>query len=558
MGPSSKSVPTVVSASSAGATNTATTFTGPTTTVPVQVPGRRLHKSDGICDSILDAIGDTPLVRLNKVASHLPCTVLAKCEFLNAGGSVKDRIGKRMVLDAERNGTIQPGVTTLIEPTSGNTGIGLALAAACRGYRCIITMPEKMSKEKVDVLKALGAEIVRTPTEAAYDAPDSHISVAARLQQEIPNSFILNQYTNPSNPLAHAEGTAEEIWAQCGGKIDMLVAGAGTGGTITGLAQTLKKKYNPNLIVVGVDPEGSILALPDNLNDKNRLKPYQVEGIGYDFVPQVLDRSLVDKWVKSNDLESLVMMRRLIRDEGLLCGGSCGAAVAAALKAAEILQEGQTCVVILPDSVRNYMTKALSDDWMLDHGFVDNDVIQPKLFKTWWAEKRVCDLPINTPLTITSDVTCKDAIALLKEEGYDMVPVVGDNSVIGVVTEGNISSALLGGRAQPDTTVANAGVIYKTFRKISLNHTLADLAQALDLEPYALIITEQRCFSGALPNHKRRKLSETDDGDSVTTSSTQGTCNKGSVLTRSVISGIVTRIDLLDYVSNGGGVEGTK
>ncbi|KAI2505535.1 pyridoxal-phosphate dependent enzyme [Fragilaria crotonensis] len=410
----------------------------------------------------------------------------------------------------------------------------------------------KNVKEKVDVLKALGAEIVRTPTEAAYDAPDSHISVARRLQQEIPNSHILNQYTNPSNPLAHAEGTAEEIWAQCGGKIDMLVAGAGTGGTITGLAQTLKK-YNPNIIVVGVDPEGSILAVPECLNDKNRLKPYQVEGIGYDFIPDVLNRSLIDRWVKCNDLDSLVMMRRLIRDEGLLCGGSCGAAVSCALKAAESLEEGQTCVVILPDSVRNYMTKALSDDWMLDHGFVDNDVIKPKLFKTWWAEKRVCDLPINTPLTITSDVTCKDAIALLKDEGFDMVPVIGDNSVIGVVTEGNISSALLGGRAQPDTSVADAGVIYKTFRKISLNHSLADLAQALDLEPYALIITEQRCFSGANGSiQKKRKLSDIDDGDSVTSSSTaQVPANRGSVLTRSVISGIVTRIDLLDYVSNG-------
>ena len=522
-------------------------------TASADINRKRGHKSDGICDSILDAIGDTPLVRLNKVASHLKCTVLAKCEFLNAGGSVKDRIGKRMVLDAERDKIIHPGITTLIEPTSGNTGIGLALAAACRGYRCIITMPEKMSKEKVDVLKALGAEIVRTPTEAAYDAPDSHISVARRLQQEIPNSHILNQYTNPSNPLAHAEGTAEEIWAQCDGKIDMLVAGAGTGGTITGLAQTLKK-YNPNIIVVGVDPEGSILAVPENLNDKNRLKPYQVEGIGYDFIPDVLDRSLVDKWLKCNDLESLVMMRKLIRDEGLLCGGSCGAAVSCALKAAESLEEGQTCVVILPDSVRNYMTKALSDDWMLDHGFVDNDVIQPKLFKTWWAEKRVCDLPINTPLTITSDVTCKDAIALLKGEGFDMVPVIGDNSVIGVVTEGNISSALLGGRAQPDTTVADAGVIYKTFRKISLNHSLADLAQALDLEPYALIITEQRCFSGtgASNSQKKQKLSDVDDGDSVaTTTMAQFSSNRGSVLTRSVISGIVTRIDLLDYVSNG-------
>jgi len=514
------------------------------------MPGTvRKHKSDGICDSILDAIGDTPLVKLNKVASHLKCTMLVKCEFLNAGGSVKDRIGKRMVLDAEKSGRIAPGAT-LIEPTSGNTGIGLALAAACKGYRCIITMPEKMSKEKVDILKALGAEIIRTPTEAAFDAPDSHISVARRLQQEIPNSFILDQYTNPSNPLAHSEGTAEEIWAQTGGKIDMLVAGAGTGGTITGIAQKLKQ-YNPNLKVVAVDPEGSILSLPDNLNDKNRLGTYEVEGIGYDFVPGVLDRTMVDEWLKSNDMDSLVMMRKLIREEGLLCGGSCGAAVSAALKAAASLEEGQTCVVILPDSVRNYMTKALSDEWMLDHGFVDNDVIQPKLLKTWWAEKRVCDLPLSTPLTITSDVSCKDAVALLKDEGFDMVPVIKDNSVIGVVTEGNMTSALLNGRAEPDTTVADAGVIYKTFRKITLNHSLAYLAQALDLEPYALIITEQRCFSGRIGKEKRRKMSE-DDEDSVTTSSTHGG-SSSLAITRSVVSGIVTRIDLLDYVSTGGG-----
>lgn len=520
--------------------------TAPTITEKEQI--RRPHKSDGICESILDAIGDTPLVRLNKVASHLKCTVLVKCEFLNAGGSVKDRIGKRMVDDAEASGRITPG-DTLIEPTSGNTGIGLALAAACKGYRCIITMPEKMSKEKVDVLKALGAEIIRTPTEAAFDAPDSHISVARRLQQEIPNSHILDQYTNPSNPLAHAEGTAEEIWAQTGGKIDMLVAGTGTGGTITGLANRLKE-YNPNIKIVGVDPEGSILAVPNKLNDKNRLGTYHVEGIGYDFVPDVLDRKVVDQWLKSNDLESLVMMRKLIRLEGLLCGGSCGAAVSGALKAATSLKEGQTCVVILPDSVRNYMTKALSDDWMLDHDFVDNDVIRPKNVKAWWAQKRVCDLPLSTPLTITSDVSCKDAIALLKTEGFDMVPVIKENSVIGVVTEGNMTSALLNGRAEPDTTVADAGVIYKTFRKIGLNHSLAYLAQALDLEPYALIITEQRHFSGGNGAQKRPRTS--DDEDSVTTNAS---CNhaSSSLITRSVVSGIVTRIDLLDYVSTGGG-----
>ena len=506
-------------------------------------PESSIGNSFRICDSVLDAIGETPLVRLNQVASHLDCQVLAKCEFFNAGSSVKDRIGKRMVQDAEDAGLITPGETTLIEPTSGNTGIGLALASACKGYKCIITMPEKMSKEKVDVLKALGAEIIRTPTEAAWDAPDSHISVAQRLQKELPNSFILNQYNNPSNPMAHYDGTAEELWRQSGGKIDMLVAGAGTGGTITGIAKRLKE-LNPEIIIVGVDPKGSILAEPEVLNEENRLQSYQVEGIGYDFIPQVLDRSLVDEWYKSDDKESLVMMRRLIRQEGLLCGGSSGAAVSAALKAAASLKKDQTCVVILPDSVRNYMTKALSDEWMVQHGFVDDLVIRPTEYQTWWSHLRVCDLPLSTPLTITSDVTCKDAITLLKKEGFDMVPVVEDNNVIGVVTEGNIHSRVLSGRAQPDATVADAGVIYKTFRKFTLNAPLADLARALDSEPYALVVTEQRCFGGS--KGKGSKEEEGGTAPSVPTSP-----SPSRVTTRTVVSGIITRIDLLDFVSSG-------
>ena len=240
------------------------------------------------CDTVLDAVGGTPLIRLNRIGAELPCELLVKCEFFNAGGSVKDRVGLQMVLDAERQRRIQPG-DTLIEPTSGNTGIGLALACAVKGYKCIIALPEKMSQEKVDVLQALGAQIIRTPSDAVFDAPDSHFSVARRLQQEIPNSHILDQYNNRSNPEAHYLGTAEELIQQCQGKIDMVVAGVGTGGTITGLAKRLKE-HNPDIQIVGVDPEGSILAVPDSLNDKHRLELYQVEGIGYDFIPNVLDR----------------------------------------------------------------------------------------------------------------------------------------------------------------------------------------------------------------------------------------------------------------------------
>lgn len=526
-----------------------TTMTTPPFVALSTGPSPNLSYCSPPCDTVLSAIGNTPLVKLRKVSAHLKCNVYAKCEYFNAGGSVKDRIGLRMIETAEKEGRITPG-DTLIEPTSGNTGIGMALAAAVKGYKCIIVLPEKMSKEKVDVLKALGAQIVRTPTEAAWDAPDSHISIARKLQKETPNSHILDQYTNTANPLAHYDGTANELLHQLDGKIDMVVAGAGTGGTISGISARIRET-NPNCKIVGVDPVGSILAVPDHLNDEGRLQSYHVEGIGYDFIPGVCHRSLVDMWIKSNDTDSLVMMRRLIRDEGLLCGGSSGAAVSAAIKAASTLDVGQNCVVILPDSVRNYMTKALSDEWMINHDFVDDDVIRKKQYESWWATKRVCDLELNTPLTIASGVNCKDAITLLKSEGFDMVPVTDDDgNIIGVVTEGNISNKIISGRALPNQTVSDAGVIYKTFRKLNMNATLADLAGALDFEPYALIITEQRCFAG----RKKKRTSDVDVNNGHNHSGAESSEHEKETMTvikKSVVSGIVTRIDLLEFISKG-------
>ena len=256
---------------------------------------------DSIHDSIISTTGYTPMVRLSRIGRDLPCELLGKCEFFNPGGSVKDRIGVRMLLDAEEQGRIKPG-DTLIEPTSGNTGIGLALAAAVKGYRMVITMPEKMSKEKQVVLEALGAEIIRTPTEAAWDSPESHIGVANRLKEVIPNSHILDQYSNESNPLAHEQGTGREIIDQCGGKLDAVVITAGTGGTITGVARVIKREL-PDCEVIGVDPEGSILAGP------GAIASYKVEGIGYDFIPDVLERDLVDRWIKSNDRDSFHVAR---------------------------------------------------------------------------------------------------------------------------------------------------------------------------------------------------------------------------------------------------------
>lgn len=314
-----------------------------------------------LLDNILQAIGKTPIVKLHRIGADLPCQLYVKCEFLNPGGSVKDRIGYYMLEQAEKDGLIKPG-DTLIEPTSGNTGIGIALAGAVKGYQVIITMPEKMSREKQVVLEALGAKIYRTPTDAAWDSPESHISLARKLQREIPNSHILDQYSNPNNPNAHYFGTAQEILADMGKDLDMIVMTAGTGGTITGVAKRLKEA-NPEIKVIGVDPIGSILG------GGTEIKSYLVEGIGYDFIPDVLDNSLVDQYVKINDRDSFLMARRLIREEGLLVGGSSGSAVWAALQVAKNLKAGQRCLILLPDSIRNYLSKFVDDRWMKENGF---------------------------------------------------------------------------------------------------------------------------------------------------------------------------------------------
>jgi len=313
--------------------------------------------------NILDTIKNTPTVRLNSIGKDLDCELYAKCEFLNAGGSLKDRIGVRMIAEAEKEGRIKPG-DTIIEATSGNTGIGLALACAVKGYKLIVTMPEKMSMEKEVVLQSLGTKIVRTKTELAHDHPDSMMGTAERLHKEIPNSHMLDQYINPANPDAHYYDTGGEILEDFGKDLDMVVIGAGTGGTITGIAKRLKEEI-PDITIVGVDPYGSILA------GGNEVFDYYIEGIGYDFFPDVFDPSIVDEWVKTADKESFLMARRLIKEEGLLVGGSSGSAVWAALQVATRLKKNQKCLVILPDSIRNYMSKFVDDDWMEEKGFFE-------------------------------------------------------------------------------------------------------------------------------------------------------------------------------------------
>uniref|UniRef100_A0A671LRJ5 Cystathionine beta-synthase n=1 Tax=Sinocyclocheilus anshuiensis TaxID=1608454 RepID=A0A671LRJ5_9TELE len=461
-------------------------------------------KTPSIIPNILSRIGETPLVRMNKIpkAFGLKCELLAKCEFFNAGGSVKDRISLRMVEDAERDGILKPG-DTIIEPTSGNTGIGLALAAAVKGYRCIIVMPEKMSMEKVDVLRALGAEIVRTPTSARFDSPESHVGVAWRLKNEIPNAHILDQYRNPSNPLAHYDTTAEEILEQCDGKIDMLVAGAGTGGTITGIARKLKEKC-PNIKIVGVDPEGSILAEPEELNKTDKTQ-YEVEGIGYDFIPTVLDRSVVDSWYKSNDEESFAMSRMLIREEGLLCGGSSGTAMVAAVHVAKELKEGQRCVVILPDSIRNYMSKFLSDKWMCEKGFLNEEDLVVN--KPWWWNLTLQELRLSAPLTVLPLVSIKKTIQILKEKAFDQAPVVDEaGQILGMVTLGNMLSSVLAGKVRPSDPINK--VLYKQFKQVRLTDNLGKLSRILETDHFALVVHEQIQLTHSSPFEINAKLSK--------------------------------------------------
>ncbi|KAJ1727863.1 cystathionine beta-synthase [Coemansia biformis] len=458
---------------------------------------RELQPEPAILDSILEHIGNTPLVRLDRIAAAegLQCELLAKCEYFNAGGSVKDRIAHRILEEAEADGRLKPGAT-VIEATSGNTGIGLALACAVKGYRCIITLPEKMSQEKVDVLRALGAQIIRTPTEAAWDSPESHISVANRLHKEIPNSIILGQYDSPYNPVAHYDGTAEEILRACDGRLDMLVLGAGTGGTLSGIARKIKERC-PACVVVGVDPVGSILAQPESLN-KAASGMYYVEGIGYDFIPDTLDRSLVDRWIKITDKPSFTMARRLIRQEGLLCGGSSGGAVWAAIEAARGLGPGKRVVTLLPDSVRNYMSRFLNDEWMKEHGFLDADdeIREQHALNAQWGGARVKDLGLKRAVVIEMRTPVNDAVQLMKENGFDQLPVITSSGILrGIVTLGNVLALISSGRMTANAKVSDVMFRFQTnsskkFREITPETPLAELDHFFE-NNIAGIVTER-------------------------------------------------------------------
>ena len=323
--------------------------------------------STELYNTILDAVGNTPLVRLNKITKGVDPTILVKLENLNPGGSVKDRIGRVMIEEAEKKGLLNPG-GTIIEPTSGNTGTGLAMAACVKGYKMIFTMPDKMSEEKRSLLRAYGARVIVTPTNVSPSSPEHYIKVAERLAKETPNSFMPNQYVNKANPTAHYETTGPEIWRQTGGKLDVFVCGMGTGGTISGTGRFLKEKKK-TIRVIGVDPEGSIFYSRFR-GEKEEPRQYRVEGIGEDFMPKTMDMKVVDEILQVSDKDAFHLTRRLAREEGILVGGSGGAAIFAALKIAEDMRKEQTLVTLLPDSGRNYLSKIFSDQWMKEQGFL--------------------------------------------------------------------------------------------------------------------------------------------------------------------------------------------
>jgi cystathionine beta-synthase len=433
-----------------------------------------------IKDSILETVGETPLIRLSRIGQGLTPQLVAKVEYFNPGGSIKDRVAIRMIEAAERDGHLRPG-GTIIEPTSGNTGTGLAIAARLKGYRVIAVMPDKMSREKIDLLRAYGAEVVVTPTDVDPSSPQSYYRVADRLEREIPGGFQPNQYKNPANPEAHYLATGPELWRQSGGAITHLVVGVGTGGTITGVARYLKER-NPAIEVIGADPVGSIYS-------NETVHPYLVEGVGEDFWPETYDPSLVDRYVTVSDRDAFLTTRRLAETEGLLVGGSCGLAVHAALEVAREISDPDAMVaVILPDGGRGYLSKIFSDEWMSQHGFLDRsedrtvgDVLR--------AKTAAGEIPPFVVVQPSHKV--KDAIGLLHEHRVSQLPVVAPDDpdrVVGSVGErGLLKRAIEGPHL---LAAAIADVMEPPFPIVETADPVREAVELLTGEGQALIVAE--------------------------------------------------------------------
>ncbi len=432
-----------------------------------------------IYNSIIDTIGNTPMIRLNKISKDIKGEILVKVEYFNPGNSMKDRMAIKMVEDAEKAGLLKPG-GTLIEGTSGNTGMGLALAAIAKGYRCIFTMADKQSKEKIDILRAVGAEVVVCPTNVTPDDPRSYYSVAKKLNRDIPNSYYPNQYDNLSNSLAHYETTGPEIWKDTEGKITHYAAGVGTGGSMCGTAKFLKEQ-NPNVITVGIDTYGSVFKKykETGIFDEKEVYPYLTEGIGEDILPKNVDFSLIDHFIKVTDKDAAVMTRRLAKEEGLFVGWSCGSAVHGALEyAKENLKEGDRMVIILPDHGTRYLGKVYNDEWMRNHGFLED--------RTFSTARDIIALRSNYSLVATSKTdSVREAIGLMSSMSVSQIPVMENGDVVGSLTDNKLLARIIENPSLKDAQVAD--VMEASMKFVALDSTLDVLSSMVEKEKAVLV-----------------------------------------------------------------------
>lgn len=433
-----------------------------------------------IHSSIISTIGNTPLVRLNKVNAGIPGEIVVKVEYFNPGNSMKDRMAIKMVEDAEKEGLLKPG-GTIIEGTSGNTGMGLALAAIAKGYRCIFTMADKQSKEKIDILKAVGAEVVVCPTNVAPGDPRSYYSVARKLNADIPNSFYPNQYDNLSNWRAHYETTGPEIWKDTEGRVTHFAAGVGTGGSMSGTAKYLKEQA-AGVVSVGIDTYGSVFKKykETGIFDENEIYPYLTEGIGEDILPKNVDFSVIDQFVKVTDKDAAVMTRRLAREEGLFVGWSCGSAVHGALEyAKEHLKEGDLMVILLPDHGTRYLGKVYNDDWMRNHGFLEN--------KTFTSARDIIEARGKDYELVVVDKndSVRQAISLMNKQSVSQIPVLDAGQVVGSVTDSKLLNKIIDNPELKDSFVTE--VMEEPMKFVALDSTLDVLSSMVDKEKAVLV-----------------------------------------------------------------------